>query len=337
MLPSLAIAEALSERGVRVTFAGSPDRVEARLVPDAGFEFDAFRVTGLPRRPGPALARSFTLAVRAPRACLQILARRRPDVVLGGGGYVSGPMVFAAALRRTPAALLEVDAHLGLSNRLAAPFARRVFLSFPIDGRSGAKYPVTGRPVPARSRAIAPEEARRRFGLPANGPVLLVFGGSQGALALNELAVDAFGAEGPAVLHLSGARDYEALRGRVARTDYLLLAFTDDFGAALAAADLALARAGGSVWELAAAGLPAVLVPYPHATADHQTKNARYFEHAGGAVLVPQNELTRVPGLVRELLAAPPRLGEMREAMLRVARPNAAAEIAEELIALATA
>jgi UDP-N-acetylglucosamine--N-acetylmuramyl-(pentapeptide) pyrophosphoryl-undecaprenol N-acetylglucosamine transferase len=320
-----------------VTFAGSPARSEARLVPEAGFDFDPFEVSGLPRRPGVALVRALAQAVGAARACGRILAARRPDVVLGGGGYVSGPMVLAAARRRIPTALLEADAHLGLANRLAAPLAKRVFLSFPIDGRTGAKYRVTGRPIPARSHAIDRAAARRRFDLPSDGPVLLVFGGSQGARSLNELAVDAFGADEQLVLHLAGERDYPDLRGRVDRPGYRLLPFTDDFGAALSASDLALARAGGSVWELAAAGVPAVLVPYPSATADHQTLNARHFTQGGGAILVPENELPAVPPLLRSLVANPERLEGMRAAMLRLARPGAAEEIAEELITLASA
>jgi UDP-N-acetylglucosamine--N-acetylmuramyl-(pentapeptide) pyrophosphoryl-undecaprenol N-acetylglucosamine transferase len=244
-------------------------------------------------------------------------------------------MVLAAWLRRVPAALMESDAHLGLANRLATPFAGRVFLAFPVGGRSGGKYRVTGRPVPARSVAGARSDARRRFDLPQEGPVLLVFGGSQGARSLNELAVEAFGAGGPAVLHLAGERDGAALGACVSRPEYRLLAYTDDFGAALAAADLVLARAGGSVWELAAAGKPAVLVPYPHATADHQTKNARYFVDAGGAVLVHDAELARVPELVRSLLRDRARLDAMGNAMLRAAKPRAADEIAEELVWLA--
>jgi UDP-N-acetylglucosamine--N-acetylmuramyl-(pentapeptide) pyrophosphoryl-undecaprenol N-acetylglucosamine transferase len=319
-----------------VTFAGSPDRVEAQLVPEAGYELDTFRISGLPRRPSPALARALLLAGRAPRACARILAERRPDVVLGGGGYVAGPMVYAAARKKIPAALMEADAHLGLANRLAVPFARRVFLSFPIAGRDGPKYRVTGRPIPARSRPMVREQARRLFGLPDAGPVLLVFGGSLGARLLNELTMDAFGASGPAVLHLSGTRDYDELRSRVTRPDYRLFAFTEEFGAALGACDLALARAGGSVWELAAAAKPAVLVPGLFATGDHQTRNARYFEAGGGAVVVPESDIGQVPELIRSLLDDEKRLAEMSSAMQRLARPNAADEIAEELIALAS-
>src|SRR5256885_14898142 len=161
--PSLAVAEALQRRGVHVTFAGSPDRIEAQLVPEAGYELDTFRISGLPRRPSLALARAVLLAGRAPRACARILAARRPDIVLGGGGYVAGPMVYSAWRRHIPAALMEADAHLGLANRLAVPFSRRVFLSFPIDGRDGSKYRVTGRPIPTRSRAVPQDEARSIF------------------------------------------------------------------------------------------------------------------------------------------------------------------------------
>ena len=319
-----------------MTFAGSPDRIEARLVPEAGYELDTFPISGLPRRPSPELARALLLAARAPRACARILEARRPDVVLGGGGYVAGPMVYAAARRKIPTALMEADAQLGLANRLSAPFATRVFLAFPISGRDGSKYRVTGRPIPARSQAVPQEEARRLFGLPQRGPVLLVFGGSLGARVLNDLAIEAFGEAGPAVLHLTGTRDYDELHSKVTRPDYRLFAFTEEFGAALGASDLALARAGGSVWELAAAGKPAVLVPGRFATGDHQTKNARYFEQSGGAVVVPENDVAQAPELIRTLLDDSRRLAEMSVAMTRLARPAAADEIAEELIVLAS-
>jgi UDP-N-acetylglucosamine--N-acetylmuramyl-(pentapeptide) pyrophosphoryl-undecaprenol N-acetylglucosamine transferase len=325
---------------VEVTFAGSPDRVEARLVPERGYAFDAFRVSGLPRRPGLPLVRALGLAAAAPSACLRILARRKPDVVLGGGGYVAGPMVLAAWLRRLPAALTEADAHLGLANRLGAPFVRRVFLAYPVAGREPPKYEVVGRPVTGGAD-VAQAEARRLFGLPETGAVVLVAGGSQGARSLNEAAVAAWGRNGSAVgvLHLAGERDYASLVPDVTSSSYRLFPFVDDFGAALAAADLVVSRAGGTVWEIAAAGKPAILVPYPHATGDHQRRNAEYFVAAGGALLVDDDDVrTAVPRLVGELLdRGHDRLDEMGRAMRAAARPDAADRIADELIALAAA
>lgn len=336
VLPALAVAESLAAHGALVTLAGRPDSVEERLGRAAGHEFDAFAVEGIPRAFGRDLLRAAGRGLVAPAACLRILRRRRPDVVLGAGGYVGGPMVLAAGLLRIPAALTEADAHLGLANRLAAPFAKRVFLAFPIEGLDRAKFRVVGRPIPGRSRPPAEDEARTQFGLPAEGPVVLVFGGSQGSRRLNEAALEAFADDGPAVLHLAGERDFPELRERPLREAYRLLAFTEAFGAALAAADLVVARAGGSVWEIAAAGKPALLVPYPHATAAHQEKNARYFERGGGAVVVPEPELD-LPRQVDELLGDPVRLARMGAAMRELARPDAADVVAEELIALARA
>jgi UDP-N-acetylglucosamine--N-acetylmuramyl-(pentapeptide) pyrophosphoryl-undecaprenol N-acetylglucosamine transferase len=337
VLSALAVAEALTARGVFVTFAGSPDRVEAQLVPEAGYELDTFRVRGFPRSPSPALARALLQAGAAPRACRAILRRRRPDVVLGGGGFVAGPMVLAAASLRIPAALSEADAHLGLANRLALPFAKRVFLAYPLPARAGRRFRAVGRAIPGRAVSTPKAHARELFELPADVPVLLVAGALAGAHALNELAIEAFGEVGPAILHISGRRDYESLRPRVHRPDYLLIPETDRIGAAYSAADLVLARAGSSVWEIAAAGRPAVLVPYPFATGDHQAKNAEHFVRAGGAIMIRELEIAGVPDLVRSLLADPPRLRQMGEAMLRAAKPDAADVIAEELIALATA
>ena len=191
--PALAVAEALRARGVTVTFAGSADRVESRLVPEAGFELDTFSVSGFPRRLGRKLLRALWRAFTAPFACWRILARRRPDIVLGGGGCVAGPMVLAAWVRRIPCAITEADAHLGLANRLAAPFAKRVFLAYEISGRRGAKYHVVGRAIPVEHRGATREEGRRQFGLPPDGPVVAVFGALAGARSLNEMAVDEIG------------------------------------------------------------------------------------------------------------------------------------------------
>jgi UDP-N-acetylglucosamine--N-acetylmuramyl-(pentapeptide) pyrophosphoryl-undecaprenol N-acetylglucosamine transferase len=329
------VADALTERGVHVTFAGSPDRVEARLVPEAGYDLDTFRISGLPRRPSPALARALMQAGAAPRACRRILRSRRPDVVLGGGGFVAGPMVFAASTLGIPAAVTEADAHLGLANRLSAPFAKRLFLAYPIESRWRRKAVVVGRPIPARSRAIPQDEAREIFELPGEGRVLGVFGALAGARSLNELVVETWGEVGPHVLHITGRRDYDLVRRRARRDDYRVVAETDRPGAALSACDLVLARSGGSVWEVAAAGKPAILVPYPFATGDHQALNAQHFVRAGGAIMVRELDLDDVPDLVRTLLDDPARLDRMHEAMLRAARPDAAEAIADGLVALA--
>ena len=330
------MAEALQSRGASVTLAGRPESVEERLARSAGLEFDAFRVEGLPRRPSLRLVEALVRDAVAPAACVRILRRRRPGAVLGAGGYVGGPMVLAARTLGIPAALTEADAHLGLANRLAAPFARTVFLAFPLDGIEGPKYRVVGRPIPSRSHPPDRAAARAAFGLPAEGHAVLVFGGSQGARVLNDAAHEAFAESGPALLHLAGERDFPELDARPRRADYRLLPFTDEFGAALAATDLVVARAGGSVWEVAAAGKPALLVPYPHATGDHQAKNAAYFARGGGAVVVAEEELD-LRRQVDELLGDPGRLAAMGEAMRALARPGAADEVAKELMALAGA
>ncbi len=321
VLSALAVAEALTERDVFVTLAGSPDR---------------FRIEGIPRQPTPALLRSLVLAGAAPAVCRAVLRRRRPDVVFGAGGFVAGPVVVAAASMRIPAALAEADAHLGLANRLALPFAKRVFLAYPLAGKHGAKFRVVGRPIPERACAIPQAEAREIFELPAERPVLLVATALAGARSINELVVESFAEVGPAILHISGERDFEPLRRRVTRPDYRLIAATDRIGAAYSAADLVLSRAGSGVWELAAAGKPAILVPYPFATADHQAKNADFFVRAGGAVMVRELDLEDVPEIVRSMLDDPDRLARMGDAMRRVAKPHAAEEIAEGLIELAS-
>lgn len=306
-------------------------------MPEAGYELLPLHTAGLPRRPSVAGVRGIGSALRAPLTARRLLLEYRPDVVMGGGGYVGGPTVLAARIVGIPAALTEADAHFGLANRLAAPFATRAFLAYPIAGRTSSKYRVVGRPIPARSRVtVDRKEGRGIFGLPEDGPALLIVGGSLGARALNNAAMDAFASQGPAILHLCGERDYADLAPRVARDDYRLIAFTDQFGAALAACDLGVSRSGGGVWELAAAGLPSLLVPYPHATADHQYKNARHFADAGGAIVVREPEL-RLRDHVAELLGDQSRLAQMRETMLELARPEAADQIAEELMALAGA
>jgi UDP-N-acetylglucosamine--N-acetylmuramyl-(pentapeptide) pyrophosphoryl-undecaprenol N-acetylglucosamine transferase len=340
VVPALAVADALRASGAEVVFVGG-ERAEAQLVPEAGYQFHAMQVAGMDRRNPLKAVRALLLAALALPKALALLARLRPDVVIGGGGYVAGPVGLAAALWRIPLVLMEADSHLGMANRLLSPLARRVFLSFPLADRGGAKYVVSGRPVPAGTGQADRAEARRRFGISEEEQCLLVFGGSLGARSLNFAALDAFGAAAPcAVLHASGRRDYEPLRERLealgSPPHYHLIAYIEPFADALAAADLVAARAGGSVLEVAAAGLPSVLVPYPHATADHQTSNARWMEQAGAAVVVPDAELDG-PRLAREvaaLIGSPTRLRGMAAAARELAHPEAAQTIARAALEL---
>ena len=338
VVPALAVADALRSRGADVEFIGG-ERAEAELVPAAGYPFHTLRVAGIDRSNPLRAARAVLLAARATGRARRLLRQIGADAVLGGGGYVAGPVGLAARTLRIPLVLTEADSHLGVSNRLLAPFAARVCLAFPLPGRSGAKWMVTGRPVPLGTEGGDQAAARARLGIPPDGPCLLVFGGSLGSRRLNDAALEAFGAAAPcSVLHAAGRRDYDALRARLdelgSPPHYRLFAYVEPFADALAAADLAAARAGGSVFELAAAGLPSILVPYPLATGDHQEANARFMADAGAAVVIADAELDapRLSREVGELLAAPQRMAEMANAAGAVARPDAAERVAGELL-----
>ncbi len=331
-MPALAVAGALRADGAEVTFVGG-ERAEAELVPAAGFELRTIRVEGLSRTNPLKAVRAVLRAAGAVVASWRLLRSLRPDAVMGGGGYVAGPVGLAAVLRRVPLVLTEADSHLGISNRLLAPFARRVCLAFPLDGRSGVRYVVTGRPVPPP--AVDRVAARARFGIGSEETVVLVFGGSLGARSINTAAVEAFAGATFRVLHASGERDFATLTAPGPHYD--LRPYVREFGDALLASDLVIARAGGSIFEIAAHGRPAILIPYPSATGDHQTANARWMEQAGAAIVIPDAELTaaRLAHEAGELLHDRTRLAAMAHASAALARPHAAAEIAAELLAAA--
>jgi UDP-N-acetylglucosamine--N-acetylmuramyl-(pentapeptide) pyrophosphoryl-undecaprenol N-acetylglucosamine transferase len=333
VVPALAVAGALRAEGADVAFIGG-ERAEAELVPAAGFELHTITVAGLSRSNPLRALRALALAAVAVRRARALLRALAPDAVMGGGGYVAGPVGVAALSLRIPLVLTEADSHFGLTNRLLAPFARRVCLAFALPGRDGRRYRVTGRPVPpfAHDRAAA----RARFGVEADATCVLVFGGSLGARSINLAAVEAFAGAPFHVLHVSGRRDHPELLARGLPADYDLREYLPlgDFADALAAADLVVARSGGSVFEIAAHGLPAVLVPYPHASADHQRANARWMADAGAAVVIDDAELNggRLGGEVADLLADRRRLAAMAAAARGLARPDAAREVAEELL-----
>ena len=333
-MPAIAVADALRAEGAEVVWIGG-ERAEAELVPGAGYPFERIDVRGISRTNRVEAARAVLKAVGALGSAARILRRHRPDAVLGGGGYVAGPVGLAAVTQRIPLVLTEADSHLGLTNRVLARAARRVCLAFPIDGRDGARYVVTGRPVPPRVDDRS--GARARLGIGSEDTCVLVFGGSLGARSINLAAVEAFEGAQFHVLHVAGARDYPELTAP--GPNYDLREYLTPFGDALAAADLVVARAGGSVFEIAQYGLPAVLIPYPHASADHQTANARWMERAGAAIVIRDSELTgaRLGGEVARLLADPSTLKSMAAASAALARPDAARAVALEVLTAARA
>ena len=334
MVPAIAIADALRAEGAKVSFAGG-QRAEAELVPAAGYELDPISVEGISRSNPLKAARAVAKAAGALGTASRILRRRGADAVLGGGGYVAGPVGAAALARRIPLVLTEADSHLGLTNRLLAPRARRVCLAFPIEGREPPRYVVTGRPVPPPVHGRA--EARAALGLPEEGVCVLVFGGSLGARSINRAAVEAFAGAPYHVLHIAGARDFPELRAPGER--YVLQPYVEPFGQALLAADLAVARAGGSIFELAQYGLPAVLVPYPHASADHQSTNAAWMQRAGAAVVLRDEEITpeRLRREADAIVDDPGRMAQMSAASRALARPDAAQAVAREVLRAARA
>jgi UDP-N-acetylglucosamine--N-acetylmuramyl-(pentapeptide) pyrophosphoryl-undecaprenol N-acetylglucosamine transferase len=346
VVPALAVADALRARGADVSFLGTRERAEAELVPAAGYEIDFVRVRGLDRRNPIRAAGAIALAARAVPAARRALKERGAQVLLGGGGYVAGVGGLAAISLGLALVLTEADRHLGLTNRWLARRARRVCLAFPIPGREGERYLVTGRPVPAAIGSADRDRARERFGIAAADRCLLVFGGSQGARSINLAALDAFAGSADAereyhVLHVAGHRDYAAARERLDAAGglgrYTLLEYEPGLADALAASDLVLARAGGSIFEIAAASRPAILVPYPYASARHQHANAEWMAEAGAAVVVEDADLDgdRVRALAGELLADAPKLERMAAASASLARADAADRVATEVLAAA--
>lgn len=342
--PGLALAaevERLSP-GARIVWVGTSDRLEARAVPRAGYAFETVDVHFLKGRRGWALVRALGSLPRAGAASLAVIRRHRPVAVVGLGGFVSGPVCAAAAALGVPVFLLEQNARPGVTNRAVSRLARRVYASFEASREHfpAERVRVMGNPV--RRELVA---SARREGSRADGPPrLLVFGGSQGAASINEQvprivgAVVASGVE-VEVRHATGAgRDADVRRawdqvGVAAEvTPYI-----DDMGEAYRWCDLAVCRAGATtIAELTAVGRPAMYVPFPYAADDHQTANALAVVEAGGGVMVADDEMSgeRPARLLGPLLRHLDVLEKMGAAAGRLGRPDAASEVARDLMTL---
>ena len=332
VFPGLAVADLLKSRGWNVVWMGNPDGMEAKLVPSRGYEMAWVRFGALR---GKGLMRKLSLPFNLLSGCWQAfreIRRVKPDVVLGMGGYITVPGGLMAALTGRPLVVHEQNSIAGLANRMLAKIARRVVCGFP---GALSKSVWAGNPVRREIADLTPPAERMAARLETDEPLrLLVLGGSLGAAALNEMVPKGVALlpenERPVIVHQAGAKHLAQLEKNYedAGVRANCVAFVDDMAGAYEWADLVICRAGAlTVAELAAAGIASILVPFPFAVDDHQTSNARFLALAGGAVLLPQNEMTpESVSLIRNYSRG--QLLQMAEKARALAKPDAAAEVA---------
>jgi UDP-N-acetylglucosamine--N-acetylmuramyl-(pentapeptide) pyrophosphoryl-undecaprenol N-acetylglucosamine transferase len=345
VMPALALAERIRAGGHSVILIGSPLGLESRLVPKAGFELATLPAGQVMGRGLAARASAAIAIARGALSAARLLRQRRIELVISVGGYASVPSVLAAAALRIPIALVEPNAQPGRANRLAAAFARRIFVHFDDAAKrlapgGGARVQALGVPLrEALVQAFAAAPPRRAMRPPLR---LLIFGGSQGARQLNDVMLTLAPRLEPAryeIFHQTGEADRERVAAGYAATKLRaeVVAFEPDMPRRYREADLALCRSGAmTVAELAMAGLPALLVPYPHAADDHQRANALALAAVGAAVLFPgaQLDANAVLQTLEGLAGQPERLREMSEAASKLARPDAAERIVDASLEL---
>lgn len=350
VFPAIAVAQSLQamDPDLEPVFIGAADRLEARLVPAAGFRLHTMETPSIPRRLSPKLLAVPGALRRSVARCVELAADEHAVAAVTFGGYVSFPVARAAMRLGLPLVIHEQNAVPGLANRLASRWADRIAVSVPGSAdrfRRAERCAVTGNPVrrdiATLDRDSLQVEARERFGLEPDRPTLLVFGGSQGARSINRAIVAAhphWGDQTLQVLHATGRVTHEATATAWAQAreqgggpKVKVLDFIESMADAYAAADLVICRAGAtSIAELTALGIPSILVPYPHATADHQVENARALERAGGAIMIRDDDLDADALLAAclPLLREPERRQAMADAARAFGRPDAADNVA---------
>ncbi|MDD4856987.1 MAG: undecaprenyldiphospho-muramoylpentapeptide beta-N-acetylglucosaminyltransferase [Candidatus Krumholzibacteria bacterium] len=347
ILPAISVADELRARGsgFEALFVGTRLGLEGRLVPAAGYEIRFIRAGGLRGKGIAARIRNIASMAVGFFQSLGILFRFRPDVVFGSGGYASAAVVLAAALLRKRVVIQEQNSIPGLTNRLLARCAGRIYLGFAkaseyFGNRRGIV--VTGNPLRERVVVSGRVDARAAFGLETEKPVLLVFGGSQGARTLNRAAAGYLMArENVQAIIQTGTQDYEWVMERLGgqKQRCFIRPYLDDMHCAYAVASVGLARAGAlSVSEIAAVALPSILVPYPHAADNHQFYNASFLAEAGGAIIIADSDLNEstLAAALDPLLADAARLAAMKRSLAGIARKDAAKVIADDMLAIAS-
>ena len=350
--PALALAEVLSEHGHEVFFAGTPQGVEARLVREAGIPFSAFEAAGFNRNHPASIFKAVLKILKSTGAAKKWFADIKPDVVVGFGGYVCIPVGRAAESMGIPVVVHEQNSVMGMANKYLARGAARVALTYEAAGEAvpdKSKIVVTGNPVRASIFTLTREEGRELFGIPDDALMLLVFGGSLGARHLNSavaalkerlLAVDDLH-----IMHITGPKELETVEAAldlsaVERARYQVFGYQDHMGEALAAADMVVSRAGAtSLAEISARRIPALLVPFPYATADHQTTNARAYVERGAASMIADSEVEsdEFATLLFELVEDADLRARMTRAAATFETEDAAAKLADVVLAAARA
>ena len=302
--PALALAEVLKERECEVFFAGTPHGVESRLVPQAGLPFKAFEASGFNRNHPTTIFSGVAKIARSTKAARAWFSEVKPDVVVGFGGYVSIPVARAAEKAGIPVVLHEQNSVMGMANKYLAAKAAAVCVTYECSARDvpdASRVHVTGNPVRSSIFSASRDEGRAMLGVPEDARMLLVFGGSLGARHINEAFVamkdDLLARPDLHVVHITGPKEYDAVCAALNLTDdeaarWHVMGYQDRMGETLAATDAVVSRAGAtSLAEISALAIPALLVPFPYATEDHQTTNARAYVEAGCAYMMPDDAL----------------------------------------------
>lgn len=349
--PAVAIADELCEKGENIYYIGNPDNLEYEIVNQKGFKFLPVKVHGMPRSAGFGLVKwCVELSFAIMKSCFYIL-KYKPDAVFGTGGYVSAPALIAAKILKVPYMMHDCDAKPGLVTRKLAPRASAVSLAFEC-AKSEIQNPnclINGNPIRKTFKTISKEEARKNLGL-SNKTTLCIMGGSQGARTINDASVDILKKLSKEfdlqIIFQTGKKNFERVIEQLIKiypeyecdSNLIVRPYFEDMVTVLKASDIAVSRSGSlSLSELSASGIASILVPYPHAAADHQRKNARYMEEQGASIYLEDDDVNAgsLYEILSELIQNPDKLSELQKNALSLAKFDASEQICEKLISIA--